>query len=461
MANPIIPEQPQGTLTKEECYPGCNMFSFVPPEEKLKDAELEYKDPVDFSVPILEVDEQKDYVTIFPVNTLATHPDFLKPKYSGIKSITLSNFNLGGAEAQDDVVGLLEGLPSGFVKDFNYGLGFLKDYKCVADIVGELGFEHIVIDANDVTDKDEDGELLIISFSEFDQIRKHINRITNASQKTARKVKAAVVHNSICFHLNDEQNYPQKTLDIKDTYIERSIAKASKIKNMDMSKSEKKELVKTINKNIKQILNEDSETLVKLKSNIELVSLENLIVVFEGMLSKKLSEDKWQELFLENPFILNLLFGFPIIKIQDQASVGGRKLSGEGDKITDFLIKNIRTNNTALIEIKKPQSQLLNKSPYRNGIFSPSTELSGSINQVLDQKHKFQKEIGAIKENSGIFDIETFAVHCVLIVGLIPEGRDESRSLEMFRRNSRDVDIITFDEILDKLKQLHAFLSNE
>lgn len=104
---------------------------------------------------------------------------------------------------------------------------------------------------------------------------------------------------------------------------------------------------------------------------------------------------------------------------------------------------------------------MLNISPYRNGVFSPTTELSGSINQVLDQKHKFQKEIGAIKENSAIFDIETFAVHCVLIVGLVPEGRDERRSLEMFRRNSRDVDIITFDEVLDKLKQLHAFLSNE
>ena len=92
-------------------------------------------------------------------------------------------------------------------------------------------------------------------------------------------------------------------------------------------------------------------------------------------------------MFQENPFILNLLFGYPIIKIQDQASVGGRKLSGKGDKVTDFLSKNVKTNNTAIVEIKKPHAKLLNATEYREGVFSPSSELSGSLNQTLDQRN--------------------------------------------------------------------------
>ncbi len=459
MANPVIPEQPKGSLIKEEYHPGFNKFSFIPPKEKLKEAGLKAETPMSYIVQMLDVNEQENYVTIYPINTLSTHPRFLKSKYQGLKSITLANFDLGGAEDQDEVTGLLENMPTGFVRDFNYGLGFLKDYSYISNVVEHLGFEHLVIDLNKVTEADEENKMLILKYSEFDEIRKLINRITYASQKTARKVKSTSVYNSVCFYLRDEKNYPQNPLDIKDTYIDRSIAKYAELKNVGLSKSERSKLVKTINNNTKGILEEDSQALVKLKNEIELVTLDVLINVFEGMLSKKLSENKWQELFLENPFVLNLLFGYPIITINDQASVGGRKISGEGEKITDFLMKNIKTNNTALIEIKKPQTLLLNKRPYREGLYSPSTELSGSINQVLDQRHKLQKEISVIKDNSGVYDIETYAVHCVLIIGLTPKGREESKSLEIFRRNSRDVDIITFDEVLEKLNQLHAFLS--
>jgi hypothetical protein len=57
--------------------------------------------------------------------------------------------------------------------------------------------------------------------------------------------------------------------------------------------------------------------------------------------------------------------------VQDQASIGGRKLSGSGEKIADFLVKNSLTNNTALFEIKTPQSKILNDKPYRAGVYTP------------------------------------------------------------------------------------------
>jgi hypothetical protein len=153
-----------------------------------------------------------------------------------------------------------------------------------------------------------------------------------------------------------------------------------------------------------------------------------------------------------------MAFGYPVIKVRGQASVGGRKLSGDGEKITDFLVKNSLTNNTAIFEIKTPQTAILNRTPFRDGVFTPSTDLSGSVNQALDQKYQFQKQIAQIKDNTRLYDIESYAVHCCLVIGRTPDGDDQKKSFELFRRNSKDVEIVTFDELLEKLKQLGAFL---
>ena len=105
-----------------------------------------------------------------------------------------------------------------------------------------------------------------------------------------------------------------------------------------------------------------------------------------------------------------------------------------------------------------PQTTIPNKSAYRDGVYTPSSDLSGSINHALDQKYQFQKQIAQIKDNSRLFDIESYAAHCCLIIGNTPEGDDQKKSFELFRRNSKDVEIVTFDELLEKLKQLSAFL---
>lgn len=122
-------------------------------------------------------------------------------------------------------------------------------------------------------------------------------------------------------------------------------------------------------------------------------------------------------------------------------------------------MKNSLTDNTALIEIKTPQTKLLSKI-YRGGVYTPSPELAGSMNQLLDQKYQFEKNIANIKESSRIHDIETYAVHGCLIIGLTPKGMDEKKSFDIFRWNSKSVQVMSFDELLENLKQLRKFLEN-
>lgn len=67
--------------------------------------------------------------------------------------------------------------------------------------------------------------------------------------------------------------------------------------------------------------------------------------------------------------------------------------------------------------------------------------------------------IYSIKVNSKIFDLESYSVQGVLIIGCTPAESDEKKSLDLFRTNIKNINILTFDELLEKLRQLHSFLS--
>jgi hypothetical protein len=196
----------------------------------------------------------------------------------------------------------------------------------------------------------------------------------------------------------------------------------------------------------------------KLKSDIELVQLDGLIDRFEAMLSSSHAEAIWQAFFTENPFILSFAFGYPMILVQDQAVAGGRKISGSGEKIADFISKNPTTNNVAIIEIKKPATPLLRRPEYRSGIYGPSTELTGSIAQILDQRYHLVSEFANMQRASRLHDIESFAVQLFLIVGQSPKEPDQAKSFELFRDSLTAVDIVTFDELLERVRLLRSFL---
>ena len=453
-----IHQQPAGQILVEEIHPGFSKVYFVPPEAELKLAGLDSESPELHKKVILEVNARDNYVVIHPLNTSGSHKDFLKSKYKIVRSIVLDGFDFGEAESNDDVIDILEAFPSGFVKDFDYGLGLLKDYRFIIEILEEQRIQHLVIAKQTETKISRDTNTCTIRYAEFDWVRKQINNITSRSRIISNKVKRVTANNGLAYFLK-EAEFPQKTFHAGDSTLEKLIARTSSSASVVLSKKEQKEALNIITENNKVIAQEHPEELIKLHNEIELVTLEVLIQKFEEMLSKTLSEAKWQALFNTNPFILSLAFGYPIIKIQDQAHVGGRKLSGDGEKIADFLLKNRLSSNAALFEIKTPQEPLLDTSHYRKGVYPPSRKLSGAVNQLLDQKHKFETSVAQIKNNSRIYDLESYSVHGVLIIGTMPSDLDKQKSFELFRGNSKNIMIITFDELFRKLKELLQFLS--
>jgi len=450
-----------GTLEIEEVHPNFVEVYFVAPERSLLAAGLDPKDAKKYKTKLLDINGQHRFLTIYPISTFGEKSDFLKPKYWQIKRITLEvadiifpTFDGGVPTTPEGVLEVLEELPSAFTKDYAYGLGLAKPYRFIVDAVEALSdCSEIVITSQYPTGPCPDYTLFYISTKDFEQARRAMNSIDNLAQSAARAVKSTTAHNILAERLGVPKQDPKV-----GRHPYRKLFTAVAQGKDELSEEDQNSVIGALSSHATEIAQQQPEKLAKLRGDIELVTLEALINRYETMLDERLVEGRWQDFFNENPFILNMAFGYPVIKVRDQASVGGRKLSGDGEKITDFLVKNSLTNNTAIFEIKTPQTAILNKTPYRDGVFTPSTDLSGSINQALDQKYQFQKQIAQIKDNTRIYDIESYAVHCCLVIGKTPGGDDQKKSFELFRRNSKDVEIVTFDELLEKLKQLGIFL---
>jgi hypothetical protein len=79
---------------------------------------------------------------------------------------------------------------------------------------------------------------------------------------------------------------------------------------------------------------------------------------------------------------------------------------------------------------------------------------------VLDQRaqllHYFASKVSQDKSMEGM---HVSSVSCIVIVGTLPAEQTQTRSLDLFRHSSKDVAVITFDELLEKLKQLHRMMT--
>ena len=389
---------------------------YQPSPERIKQSGKNIDDLNSYKKKILEIYGQDDFLIIYPINTVPNNK-FMQPKYAQIESISLTGFNYGFPETIEEVEDVLENLPPGFIKDYDYGLGLQKDYRFIINAIEEnTEIKHLEICKKEKT-KIEIPSILMalgseevsytLNYCKYEAIRKGIDKITRNFQSEGRIDKSIFAYNAL-LNISNPAQYPEKYRAYKKDTLFKFISGNGK-QQADLSAADQKEIVNLISKNKKAFVEQQSTLLMKLHDDIELVTLENLIEKFEEMLNKDLSEGHYQKLFNENPFILNLAFGYPIIKFSEQACVGGRAFSGIGEKITDFLVKNNLTNNTALIEIKTPSTKLLNKKAYRESVYGSSPEFSGSINQLLDQKYKFQKEIVSLKGNSRIYDLESYS----------------------------------------------------
>lgn len=73
--------------------------------------------------------------------------------------------------------------------------------------------------------------------------------------------------------------------------------------------------------------------------------------------------------------------------------------------------------------------------------------------QTLDQIDKLRSDIYRVKAVNPLHKLETYGIKGVVLAGMIPDA-GRKRSFELYRNSLSGLSIITFDELLAKLKSL-------
>jgi hypothetical protein len=154
----------QGELFINEDFPNCVYIDYQPSIGRLKQAGKNVDDIKSYRKTLLWINGQDNYLEIYPINTLP-NDDFLQPKYAQIQSIVLEGFNYITPETIEEVKEeILENLPSGFIKDYDYGLGLQKDYRFIINAIENIhGINQLVISNGTRDIKKENGSFEIIT----------------------------------------------------------------------------------------------------------------------------------------------------------------------------------------------------------------------------------------------------------------------------------------------------------
>ncbi|QKJ62837.1 Shedu immune nuclease family protein [Flavobacterium sp. M31R6] len=386
---------------------------------------------------IVEIDLNNSRTTIRPINTLTESFYYFKSKYD-IKEIVFEGLETSIEELDSGGYGLY-GLPTGFTRTIMFGLGLEKKYKILINTI----LKHFEKCDKLIISNEQQTSILsndiIISYEDFEKIRRGIDRNHDLFYKEGQIAKQSFIYDNIFYYLN-----PTKFPTLKIPSRKEVIYKV--LRNTDFSKISKS----------------DKSSLSILKDTTDLSYLSILMNEFEEKINGNHLESTYQTFFEENPLLLTFFSGSPYVKFKNQAYVGGKSFDNSNGQYPDFLQKHKLTNNTFIIEIKTPQTTLLDKTAYRDtGIYNPSKNLSGSITQLLTQKYQLETEISTLIKNADDRNVEAYNIQTLLIIGNLSSltSKEMIRSFELFRNNQKNLRIVTYDECLEQIKTFISLLS--
>lgn len=204
----------------------------------------------------------------------------------------------------------------------------------------------------------------------------------------------------------------------------------------------------------KQLVESDPDLATKLSFAQIQASRKIELDKFEYALSQDYEESYWQKLLSEEDWIFGYgLSYYCLTMLNEQVLVGGKDIMNRNGQVVDFLAASeAQARYVVLVEIKKPSTSLLGRQ-CRNHAFPISSDLAEAVAQV--QGYIEAWGTNATRE---IYDYEqennltTAKPKGILVVGNTAEldSSDKKRSFELFRKGLNQVDIITYDELLQR-----------
>jgi hypothetical protein len=138
-------------------------------------------------------------IKTFPINIGRQKPDYLKPKYRDVTTITFPSDDGFGWPLPcnpHEFEELLADLPAGFSKQFQYGLGLKWEYRFLVDAIGEVpGITELVISEADETTIT--GSVYTLGVRRYDQMRRGLDNIARRYQREAHEDKRLLAYTNI------------------------------------------------------------------------------------------------------------------------------------------------------------------------------------------------------------------------------------------------------------------------
>lgn len=177
-------------------------------------------------------------------------------------------------------------------------------------------------------------------------------------------------------------------------------------------------------------------------------------------------EKVWQHFFKNNPWIFGygLDYRFQSI-LQDEVNLNSANLGGKNAVNADFLLGDNKF--TMFVEIKRPDTKLFGEKKNRSNSWKLSTDLYEAHSQILE--HKASGQIKLSSESSTGYDKngdeikqKAYDSKTILIIGTwkeiklgnAQEIKIKEKTFELFRQNSKNVEIITFDELYERAQHI-------
>lgn len=370
-----------------------------------------------------------------------------KDKYENIKKFVFEGFK--------------GNLPVGVNKSPNFGYGFNTKLKFLGDFLGkELKIE-IVRFLKDGKPKLDTSKNEII-FTEANLRQLFDVFVVKIDQQTQERKNLTQQQLQVIF--------PTDIDDVKYKYVQNSIAEIITTWGSSIAEFSNKDKAAIQSMFDKLSATKDflqGDILLDTKQKLDAKYIEDVISEYKVLMGRTANSDatekKWQEFLNKHSWIFSHIFSFPIILFQDEAYVGGKNLSNKDGKLNDFLVKNNLTENVAFIEIKTHKTDLVKAGKAYRGtdVFGFSDDLSGGISQVLNQRDNFQKHYATIRmETEEVF--ETYNSKCVVLMGEIGKlDKKQMKSFELMRSNSKDVEILAFDELLSRIESLQKLIQGK
>lgn len=175
------------------------------------------------------------------------------------------------------------------------------------------------------------------------------------------------------------------------------------------------------------------------------------------------AEAQWQDFFERQQWIFGYGLDYRVMRqFGREMTVGAGGTDNQNKPVIDFLMTF--TDYTVLVEIKKPDTKLFRqRRGGRAGTWEFSPEFMGAVSQIIEQKAEWlafsQSGPHYNKAGAEMLTARTRNAKSILVIGSAEEISGNSRdatimrdTFELFRRECRSIDIVTYDELLDRAR---------